>query len=458
MEQRVTTTSPNNRVNSLSPQETKDGTSNGLIYSSEIETGQIQSTCSYDNLQNRPGKSGDDTRKGQITGQIKSETTTRKLFCSSSDRYSTGEQLYRELAQLAGLDQQAIQQMIDNSNWETWRKRRQGLTLMCQYIKLRNIKSEQLIAERPDIHVVNAMAWINELGGKSRKFNLISLKTHVSSTLSQFSKMSKISESVLIRNFTRCINLNMESKTRYDVIWNLDNLLNYIEATDFRSPYDDQLHAMSLLVIFSATRMTELSRMQLSDINQEQDKCIIINTQIKKGNRIRNEQIKLNKTNTKLCPVNTLKKQIDMRRSVQQVGDSVFQNFNKSKPVSSTYCSQSFTSLLRNVDIQQPYNGPSIRHASMTKLRTSGASIMVVNAFSLHILTSNVVVEAVYDSLGGTKPRRMVGFVNNPAVNKGLHSPKDQSQCTNAADELATFQEISSSTSESVDNRDSEER
>ncbi|KAA6367100.1 MAG: hypothetical protein EZS28_037374 [Streblomastix strix] len=359
--------------------------------------------------------------------------------------------------------------MIDNSNWETWRKRRQELTLMSQYIKLRNIKSEQLIAERPYIHVVNAMAWLNELGGKSRKYNLISLKTHVCSTLSQFSKMPKISESVLIRNCTRCLNLNLESKTRYDVIWNLDKLLNYIEATDFRSIYEVQLHAMSLLVIFSAARMTEISRMQLSDISQEQDKCMIINTQIKKGNRIRNELIKLNKINTKLCPVNTLKKWIDMRRSVKQVGDSVFWNFNKSKPASSIYCSQSLAPLLRNAGIQQPYNGPSIRHASMTKLRASGASIMEVNAFSRHILTSNVVdafyyrpiqrdlgsllitvkrVEAVYDGLGGTKPRRMVG----------LQQPKDQFQCTDAADELATFQEISSSTSESANNRYSEER
>ncbi|KAA6401491.1 MAG: hypothetical protein EZS28_002974 [Streblomastix strix] len=360
MEQRVTTTSPTNRVNSKSHQETQDGTSNCLIYSAEVMSEQIQNTCSYDNLRNRPGKSGDDTRKGQITRQIESETTTRKPFCSSSDKYSAGEQLYRELAQLAGLDQQGIQQMIDNSNWETWRKRRQRLTLMSQYIKLRNIKSEQLIAERPDIHVVNAMAWINELEGKSRKSNLISLKTHVSSMLLQFPKMPKISESELIRNFTRCLNLNMESRDRYDVVWYLDRLLDYIEATDFRSPYEVQLHLMSLLVIFYAARMTELSRMQLSDINQEQDKCMILNTQIRKGNRVRNEQIKLNKTNTKLCLVNTLRKWIDKRRSVKQVGDSVFWNFNKSKSASSTYCSQSLTSLLRNAGIQQPYNGPSI--------------------------------------------------------------------------------------------------
>ncbi|KAA6372868.1 MAG: hypothetical protein EZS28_031606 [Streblomastix strix] len=37
-----------------------------------------------------------------------------------------------------------------------------------------------------------------------------------------------------------------------------------------------------------------------------------------------------------------------------------------------------------------PYNGPSIRHATMTKFRASDASEAEVNAFSRHILTSTV--------------------------------------------------------------------
>jgi hypothetical protein len=68
--------------------------------------------------------------------------------------------------------------MIDNSNWETWRKRRAGLTIMARYLKLNEIDSMALLGERPDIHVVNAMAWLNDLGGKTRKSNLIALKAH----------------------------------------------------------------------------------------------------------------------------------------------------------------------------------------------------------------------------------------------------------------------------------------
>jgi hypothetical protein len=73
--------------------------------------------------------------------------------------------------------------MIDSSNWETWRKRRAGLSLMAKYMKLNNIESETLLNEKPDVIIVNAMTWINELGGKSRKSNLIAIKTHTSAVL-----------------------------------------------------------------------------------------------------------------------------------------------------------------------------------------------------------------------------------------------------------------------------------
>ncbi|KAA6369152.1 MAG: hypothetical protein EZS28_035321 [Streblomastix strix] len=211
------------------------------------------------------------------------------------------------------------------------------------------------------------------------------------------------------RNYPRC------RKARYDIIWNLLRLLDYIEATDFRPLYEDQLHAMSLLVIFSAARMTEFSQKQLSNINQEQEKCMVINTQIKKRNRIRNEQLN----------------------------------------------SQSLASLLRNTGTYLLYNGPSIRHASMTKLRASRASIMDVNAFYRHILASNVVDAFYYRPIQRDLGALLINIKKSAIIfymQYILKKPKVQSQCTKAADELDTFQEITSTTSENGDNRDSEER
>ncbi|KAA6389376.1 MAG: hypothetical protein EZS28_015099 [Streblomastix strix] len=94
-----------------------------------------------------------------------------------------------------------IQQMIDKPNWETWRKRSVGLTITARYLKLIEMDSLSLLGERLDIHVVNAMAWLNELGGKTRKSNLIALKTHTSVVQGQLSRIIYISDSPLKNNF-----------------------------------------------------------------------------------------------------------------------------------------------------------------------------------------------------------------------------------------------------------------
>ncbi|KAA6348018.1 MAG: hypothetical protein EZS28_051994, partial [Streblomastix strix] len=109
--------------------------------------------------------------------------------------------------------------------WETWRKRRADLTIMARYLKLNEIDSMALLGERPDIYIVNEISWLNDLGGRTRKSNLIELKTHISVVLGQFSKMPNISESPLIKQFKR---------------------------------QEIQMKAMALLISFFAVRMTEL--------------------------------------------------------------------------------------------------------------------------------------------------------------------------------------------------------
>ncbi|KAA6388342.1 MAG: hypothetical protein EZS28_016128 [Streblomastix strix] len=320
--------------------------------------------------------------------------TERPISCTN-DKYSIGEQLFRDLAAAAGLAPTTIQQIIDNSNWETWRKRRAGLTIMARYLKLSEIDSMALLGERPDIHVVNAMAWLNDLGGKSRKSNLIALKTHTSVALGQFSKMPNISDSPLIKQFTRCLNLNIDSNARYNVIWDIQKFFDHISSFTFSSPEEIQMKAMALLVSFSAAHMTELSRMTMKDLNSSQKNRLIIATIIKKGNKIRNETITLNRLKNQLCSVKALKSWIKSREKINIKEESLFWDFKKHTIPSSHYCSQTLTTFIRQFGIQSPYNGPSIRHSTMTKLRASGASVLEVNAFSRHILTSTV-VDAFY--------------------------------------------------------------
>ncbi|KAA6389611.1 MAG: hypothetical protein EZS28_014863 [Streblomastix strix] len=252
-----------------------------------------------------------------------------------------------------------------------------------------------LLGERPDIHVVNAMAWLNDLGGKTRKSNLIALKTHTSAVLGQFSKMPNISDSPLIKQFTRCLNLNNDSKARYNVIWNIQKLFDHISNSTFSSPEQIQMKAIALLVSFSAARMTELSRMTMKDLHSSQNNTLIIATIIKKGNKIRNETITINRIKNQQCPAKALQSWIQSRVKINIQEESLFWYFKKHTIPSSHYCSQTVTTIIHQFEIYSPYNGLSIRHATMTKLRASGASVLEVNAFSCYILTSTV-VDAFY--------------------------------------------------------------
>ncbi|KAA6323748.1 MAG: hypothetical protein EZS28_054277, partial [Streblomastix strix] len=93
---------------------------------------------------------------------------------------------------------------------------------MADYMRINEIQIDELMNDRPDIHIVNAMAWVNDMGGKNRKSKIISLKTNTRTALSQFSKMAKISDSAPIRNFSRFILDNSvilaaEKETRRDI-------------------------------------------------------------------------------------------------------------------------------------------------------------------------------------------------------------------------------------------------
>ncbi|KAA6385588.1 MAG: hypothetical protein EZS28_018888 [Streblomastix strix] len=97
-----------------------------------------------------------------------------------------------------------------------------------------------------------------------------------------------------------------------------------------------------------------------------------------KDNKVRNEKITLFQRNSQLCPVLALKNWMKTRSKLEIKGDILFWNFDKQVPGSSYRCSRKLTGILRNSGINPPYNGPSIRHASMTKLRSSVASVTII--------------------------------------------------------------------------------
>ncbi|KAA6357041.1 MAG: hypothetical protein EZS28_047432, partial [Streblomastix strix] len=147
---------------------------------------QVQPIVSQDPLSIESGPLPNGTRNGKTYESATLKAPVKKTFSSTDDKYADGERLYGKLAELSGLNE---------------------VNLANQYLNLTGRLGEKdklaqtLLNYRPDIHVVNSLAWFNEKGGKSRKSNFISLKTHTSAVLAQYSCMPRISDSPLIKSF-----------------------------------------------------------------------------------------------------------------------------------------------------------------------------------------------------------------------------------------------------------------
>ncbi|KAA6404257.1 MAG: hypothetical protein EZS28_000215 [Streblomastix strix] len=289
------------------------------------------------------------------------KTTTRN-HRNGKHKYKEGEQLYRELAELTRLDSTAIDQLIASINPETWRKRRAGLTPLANYLKQNNIITSTLLDNKPDVELVNALAWHKDRGGPKLQKRMKNMKMHCGVVLSQFSQMNDINNSSLVKTYYKGQVLSIQSQPRFPTIWNLQILFSYINTQTPTTSEEIQQIAMAMIVAFCAARMTELVFMKQSEMI-DNTHSISLKTQTSKGKQVVIHTITSEERSGICCPL----------------------------PASSEYCSHQLTAIIRRAGITSPYTGPTIRHAMMTRLRAVGASQAEVNAFTRHAMTSNVV-------------------------------------------------------------------
>ncbi|KAA6397355.1 MAG: hypothetical protein EZS28_007117 [Streblomastix strix] len=280
--------------------------------------------------------------------------------------------------------------LIANMNIETWRKRRSDLPLLDDYLQTVIIPITSLIGDRPDIILLNALNQVKNQNQTNKIQQLKSLRIHGSVTLSQFSKMTNVSHSPLIRDFTKGEHLTSSSNPRLKVVWNLDILLQYVTSDSFSSSYDVQLVAIALLVAYTATRMTELCRFKLQDITSS-DSGLNLETEIFKGGKIVQETIRLRRHESKCCPVQALNAWLNIRKNIKVELNTQWLDIENKKEAAPSFCSKQLTNFIRRAGIGEHYTGPTIRHAMMTKLRANGAIKAEVNVWTRHSITSDVI-------------------------------------------------------------------
>ncbi|KAA6365575.1 MAG: hypothetical protein EZS28_038899 [Streblomastix strix] len=313
---------------------------------------------------------------------------------NSTDKYFEGEQLYRKLAAQSGLGQLTIDELIKSTSFETWRKRRTGLTYLADYIKSQGKKQEDFLDTRLDAVFVNALTWLKSNGGVKYKSKIKSLRTHGCVVLSQFSQMLDISHSPLILAFSKGLGIQTIPKAKYPTTWNFQILFDYIQTTKFSKIEEKQQVAMALVVAFSAARMTELVLMKISEMQIMRNQ-ISVKTQTSKGKNRIDHTITFKQRTGLICPVRALRVWLDERRSLKLQSDSLWWNFSKNNTPTADNCSHMLTEIIRKAGVPEIYSGPTICHAMMTKLRACGATQAEVNAYTRHQLTSNV-VDAYY--------------------------------------------------------------
>ncbi|KAA6380789.1 MAG: putative Transposon Tf2-6 polyprotein [Streblomastix strix] len=197
---------------------------------------------------------------------------------------------------------------------KTWRKRKAGLIPLANYLKQNNINTSTLLGNKPDVELVNALAWYKDRGGPKFQQRMKNMKMHCGFVLSQFSQMNDINNSSLVKTYSKGQGLSIQSKPRFPTIWNLQILFYYNNTQTPANPEEIQQTAMAIIVAFCAVRMTELVFMKKSEM-VDGTHYISLKTQTSKINQVIIHTITFEERSGICCPVKTLRKWIQQRNT-----------------------------------------------------------------------------------------------------------------------------------------------
>ncbi|KAA6385847.1 MAG: hypothetical protein EZS28_018628 [Streblomastix strix] len=229
-----------------------------------------------------------------------------------------------------------------------------------------NLNVKEMLTGRVYIEPANALSWREEKGGTKMIQYARKMKTHVCIRLNLFSEMRDVVQSPMIQAIVKRLGLDKQSKAKYDMIWNIQQLFRYIESIEMKSGRELMRKAMALLVAFSATRMTELAAITRKSITQEEHD-MKITTVIKKG---------------QCCPVKALNEWLNDADCQKDKEVGIWRNYYRRKVLRSIGCSKELKRVIEDARVDYTFEGSSIRHSMMTRLKSEGASLQDVNDYT----------------------------------------------------------------------------
>ncbi|KAA6332183.1 MAG: hypothetical protein EZS28_053306, partial [Streblomastix strix] len=112
---------------------------------------------------------------------------------------------------------------------------------------------------------------------------------------------------------------------------------------------------------------------------------------IKKGKKYRERIITLNAREGLCCPVKALNEWLNGADCSKDKEVGIWWNYDRRKVLGSIRCSKELKRVIEDADVDNTFEGSSIRHSMMTKLRSEGASLQEVNDYTGHATTSTCV-------------------------------------------------------------------
>ncbi|KAA6328851.1 MAG: hypothetical protein EZS28_053672, partial [Streblomastix strix] len=165
-------------------------------------------------------------------GGSESVSSTRKNESGKGDKLAAGEELFRRKAGRVRLDEEAVNNVIESSNMETWRKRRTGLHAFCVNMKEKNVDLDEVFKSRPDVILSNALTWREKKGSMGALEETRKLKTHMGVALSMFSDMRDVAQSPMVQAIVKRLNQKKPGKAKCPTVWNINQLLTCIANSE----------------------------------------------------------------------------------------------------------------------------------------------------------------------------------------------------------------------------------
>ncbi|KAA6379191.1 MAG: hypothetical protein EZS28_025282, partial [Streblomastix strix] len=220
-------------------------------------------------------------------------------------------------------------------------------------------------------------------GGVQEKEELRKIRTHVGMALGLFSSSGNVLQAPVVVAVARNLELERGGNAKYPTVWNIGKLFNLIRETGLGKGRVLMRQTMALVVAFSVCRMTELTAMKRSDIQQMEDR-IIIHTKIRKDKKVKKFNIRLLRRDDVSCVHGALKLWLMDSHYGRSEEGNIQPGFARDRALGSIRCRSELKELIVQAGLDDDFGGNTIRHSMLTKLRQEEASLDQVNKFTRH--------------------------------------------------------------------------